>query len=90
MKSLITCNRCNKVAFEVPRKGAESEVAAFNKYFNGLSKGQQREYYGGTGSNIEFYEGCHYCGNNYKDFRDAVDGDCPDGCTINPVISRRE
>lgn len=26
----------------------------------------------------------------YKNFRDAVDGDCPSGITINPILDRNE
>lgn len=79
----VTCNKCNWVSFAVTRQEAEQQIATFNKYFETLSKQQQQDYYGGKGSSIDNYT-CLYC--NGSDFRPSQDGDCPDGCTINPVI----
>lgn len=28
---------------------------------------------------------CQFCGNSYENFRDSVDGDCPDGATLNAI-----
>jgi hypothetical protein len=82
-----TCNKCDWVHFAVSRADAESEVARFNAYFDSLPKEKQELYYGGKNSSIEEYERCLACGNSYKDFRPAKHGDCPSGCTLNPIIS---
>jgi sarcosine oxidase delta subunit len=83
-----TCNKCGRVAFEVTREYAESEVKKFNEFYDGLdAKGKSN--YGGP-SKVENYEHCIGCGNHYKNFRDTIKGDCPAGCTINPIIIRRD
>jgi hypothetical protein len=70
----------------VSREHAEHEVKSFNEYFATLTKEKQDDYYGGTGSSIEFYERCKSCGGPYTNFRPSQPGDCPEGCTINPII----
>lgn len=79
----VTCSKCGWVHFAVTRKRAEEEVAAFNAYFAALSPQQQQDYYGGTGSSLDRYEAC-WCGSTQ--FQPSKPGDCPDGCTLNPVI----
>ena len=83
---LITCNKCGWVYFAVSREYAENEVKTFNEYFKTLSKEDQELYYGGKGANIKSYEKC-WCGNNHTNFRDSSHGDCPDGCTLSPIIN---
>lgn len=83
--SNVTCNKCGTVAFEVSREYAETEVHSFNVYFNKLLKQDQDDYYGGKTSRVANYEQC-WCGNSYKDFRPSKPGDCPDGCTLSPII----
>ena len=87
---MITCNKCGWVAFQVSRKSAEAEVKRFNEYYDTLSKKEQKDYYGGKKSTIDFYERCMLCGGSYTNFRNAVKGDCPDGVTINPIIERND
>lgn len=82
----VTCNTCGWVHFGVTRKYAEDEVERFNKYFDGLPKETQEQLYGGKKSSIAQYEKCNLCGNNWKNFRLAKEGDCPPGCTIGPII----
>ena len=83
-----TCNQCGWVAFGVSRDYAEEEVARFNKFYE-ASAPEVRDCYGGP-SSIAHYECCNRCGESYKNFRDSVDGDCPAGCTISPVIVEGE
>lgn len=45
------------------------------------------EYIKNESGNIDSYKHC-LCGNSYKNFRDAKEGDCPDGVTINAVLTR--
>lgn len=70
----------------VTRDYAEAAVKQFNEYFDTLSKEKQDEFYGGKGSSITQYENCMRCNEPHTNFRIAKYGDCPDGCTINPII----
>jgi hypothetical protein len=84
--SQVTCKKCGSVAFEVTRKYAVQEVSDFNEYFDSLPFKEQDQYYGGRRSSILNYEHCGRCGASYKEFRTFQEGDCPDGCTLNPII----
>lgn len=80
-----TCNKCGRVAFGVAREWAEEQVERFNEFFH-RSDDKTRESYGNRRSTIGSYERCMQCGAPHTDFRDAVDGDCPIGCTLSPII----
>lgn len=86
----VTCLKCGWVSFEVSRKYAEDEAARFNAFFDTLTPEQQQDYYGGKKATITFYEHCMLCGGSYTNFRPSRQGDCPDGCTINPILKRTE
>jgi hypothetical protein len=86
----VTCNNCNWVHFEVPRMHAEQDVLRFNEYFMSLSDKERQDFYGDKGADISLYDSCHRCNGSYKNFRDSVEGDCPIGCTIGPIIDRNE
>jgi hypothetical protein len=79
-----TCNQCGWVAFGVTRELAETQVARFNKFYLAQPPAVQHCYSGP--SSIAHYECCTRCGNEHENFRDSVEGDCPDGCTISPII----
>lgn len=81
-----TCNGCGWVAFGVSRDYAQHSVEQFNQYFDGLSKQDQQDFYGGHKSSIKQYEMCIRCGGSYKNFREFQKGDCPQGVTLNPII----
>ena len=83
--SLVTCAWCGWVHTSLSRERAEKAVVRFNQYYNGLSKQTQTELYGGRPAHIKHYEGCFICGK--KKFRAFKEADCPDGCTIQPVIT---
>jgi hypothetical protein len=85
---MATCNKCNWVHFDVTREFAESEVKKFNEYFESLTEEQQDSNYGGLQSTLEDYEHCCRCGNHYKNFRESRPNDCPDGCTLSPIIDK--
>ena len=70
----------------VSRAYAVAQVTQFNEYFNTLTAQQQQDYYGGRGSSLELYEICNCCGESHHNFRETKPGDCPDGCTIGPII----
>jgi len=80
-----TCNRCGWVHVGVSRAEAESEVASFNAFFDAASQ-DTRHNFGNRRSSITDYERCFHCGGPYTDFRNAIDGDRPAGCTLQPII----
>lgn len=84
--NLRTCLRCGRVAFGIPRLRAEAEVVRFNLFFATLSEKQRHDYYGGKSSTISDYEHCVACGNPFSNFRAFRPGDCPNGCTLSPII----
>lgn len=81
-----TCLKCGWVHFGVTREDAEANVESFNRYYDRLPSEEQEQWYGGHCSTIEQYEKCFCCGGDWKNFRDEVEGDCPIGCTIQPII----
>lgn len=81
-----TCNKCGWVHFGVTYEFAQNEVNSFNAMYDELTVAEQQRYYGGHGGSIKNYENCFFCGNSWKDFRDAVEGDCPYGVTMQPII----
>ena len=83
--SLRTCNHCGWVHMGVTRGYAEDEVSRFNEYF-GSSTQDVRDMFGNTPSSITAYERCFRCGGPHTDMREFTAGDCPDGCTIGPII----
>lgn len=89
-KPLVTCNQCGYVMFAVTLEYARREVSDFNKFFWGLEEQKRNDYYGGKPSSLKNYCKCINCGGTFKNFRPAIAGDCPDGCTINPVLHYTE
>lgn len=83
----VTCNKCGWVAFEVTREHAERSVLEFNTWFDTQTP-EVQAMDGGKGLSIRIYERCHFCGGPYTDFRESREGDCPDGCTLCPIICR--
>ena len=81
MRDLVTCTKCGWVSFSVTRAYAEKAVREFNEYYHSLSKKDQASF-GGPSSVTEYV--CPLCGGN--SFKPAKDGDCPNGCTVRPVI----
>lgn len=82
----VTCCGCGWVHMAVSRRRARAEVDRFNRFFDTLTVEQRQEHYGNQCSSIQDYEHCRRCGGSYIDFREFVEGDCPRGCTIGPVI----
>lgn len=77
----VTCLKCGLVSMGVTKKHAENEVKNFNKYYDTLTKAEQKNYYGGRKSSIENYKCC-----SQMKLRPFKEGDCPDGVTLGPVI----
>lgn len=81
-----TCNQCGWVAFAVTRADAEASVASFNDYID-KADDETRALFGNRRSHLSSYETCFRCAGPYTNFRDAVPGDCPMGCTLQPIIT---
>jgi hypothetical protein len=88
LKRQVTCLNCGWVHMGMTKEQAAQEVANFNVYFAKLTPKEQQDYYKGRPSSIEMYIGCFRC--KQTRFRKAVPGDCPDGCTIQPVVVPEE
>lgn len=83
---LLTCNKCNWVHFGVSLEDALKQSAEFNRYWMTLSLEDRESYYGGSANDFTRYTKCMVCKNDFTDFRDAKDGDVPEGSTINPIL----
>lgn len=81
----VTCSACGWVHFGVTRAHAEEEVAKFNAYFEAQAQ-NVRDLFGNTPASIKTYERCFSCGGAHTNMRESKPGDCPDGCTIQPII----
>lgn len=83
---LLTCKKCGWVHFPMTMEECEASIKQFNDYFDRLSEYQQKEYYGGRKSSLDRYAHCFNCGGDYTNFRPSEPNDCPDGCTIQPIL----
>lgn len=81
-----TCNGCGWVYFGITRNNAEISVKQFNAFYKKLTK-KEKANYGNKKASIKEYEHCGICGEPWTNFRDSKEGDCPDGSTLNPIIS---
>lgn len=86
----VTCNKCGWVSYEISRKDAETSIRLFNLFFDRLSEKDRKDLYGDKRTSMDDYNRCCSCGNDYHDFSDAESGDCPDGVTLGPILSRLE
>jgi len=86
----VTCLSCGWVAFEVSRQHALDEVRRFTEYYLNLEPSIQEQFYGNRPASMHDYECCQLCGGSHKNYRDSKYGDCPDGVTMSPIISREE
>jgi len=84
----VTCLSCGWAAYQITRADAETCVASFNLFYDSAPE-EVQQHYGGR-SDIDDYERCTRCGGDYKNFRDFKEGDCPDGCTLSPIIDRTD
>lgn len=84
----VTCEKCGWVHFQMSKQECHDSVDSFNKFYETLSPVERGNY--GRKSSIDIYTKCHRCGNDYKNFRDTLPDDCPDGCTIGPIMDRNE
>ena len=83
-----TCNKCGWVHMAVTEKYAKEQAASFMEYYASLDDPVASHF--GEGQTYEKvlsqYQGCFFCGQTDRDFREAKEGDCPVGCTIQPTI----
>lgn len=78
-----TC-KCGWVHFGVSREYAKNEVKNFNEWYS-IQPQETKDYYSGPATILD-YEHCRRCGGSYIHFRDFKEGDCPNGCTLSPII----
>lgn len=87
---LVTCKSCGWVHFQVSRDYAVDQINKFCEYFDGLTKKEQKDFYGNTKPTIKDYESCQRCCGSHKNFADSRPEDCPEGSTMGPIINRDE
>lgn len=84
-QELCTCNKCGWVHVAVTRAHAEEEVAKFAEYWETIDQ-ETKDMFGGRPASVaRDYDRCFFCGPGAT-FRPFKEGDCPDGCTIQPAI----
>ena len=91
MNDLVTCNKCGWVHFTVSKKYVENWKKTWKKYCKEWPEEKLRSYgilNRQPPSALPYYR-CFLCRNSYKNFRPAKEGDCPDGCTINPILENK-
>lgn len=79
-----TCGQCGWVHFGITRKDAEAEVARFNAFYDASSPEAQSHYSGR--SSMGNYDKCFRCGAPAICMQPYRQGDCPEGCTIGPIL----
>lgn len=88
----VTCLNCGWVHFSVSKDYVNNWQEEWKKYWPTLDK-EGREMFGlpdgPPGPEEEYYK-CFFCRGSYKNFRDSKLNDCPDGCTIQPILDRNE
>lgn len=90
-RQLRTCLKCGRVAFGVSRQYAVGQARRFTRFIRSVYGQQVADQYGiKDPSNYtqdwrKEYGRCG-CGNSWENFRDAKEDDCPDGCTLSPII----
>lgn len=81
-RGLVTC-RCGWVSMGVTLDYAQSAVKEFNDYYQ-TQPAEVQAHFGGPAT-LKQYLGC-WCGASFRDGRPFTEGDCPDGCTIGPML----
>ena len=84
----VTCQVCGTVHHVISRALAEQSVALANQRNDAISRCGDDEfrpmYF--QHEDISRYEHCFNCGAHYFEFAESKVGDCPDGCTLSPII----
>jgi hypothetical protein len=91
MDDLVTCLKCGWVHFAVDTAYVDKWEADWKIFWATLDE-HGREMYGCKDAppTREGYYECFSCSGSYKNFRDALPGDSPDGCSIQPILTRHE
>jgi hypothetical protein len=90
MSNLVTC-KCKWVYFSVSKQFIKDWQTKWNEYWPTLDK-EGRESFGlldGPPTPKEYFN-CGICGTSYTDMYPSKPGDCPDGCTISPIMNKDE
>lgn len=98
-KPTVTCNNCGWVHFPVSKDYVQKQTQEFGDFWDAASKETKANYwnekYRGPmpdlyprAEHAAGYKKCFKCGESYKNFRESKEGDCPDGCTIGPILDK--
>lgn len=88
MGNLMTCKNCGWVHFGVSKQ----HVNDWNIRWIELCKTQPEEWLQSFGiknripPSDKIYYQCFFCGGPHTNFRESKPGDCPEGCTIQPIL----
>ncbi len=87
----VKCNKCGWVHFEVSAEYVRKWEADWLLFFN-TKDAEWLESYGITTSppSTDIYLKCFRCGGSYKDMRDTLGNEVPNGSTIQPILNRNE
>ena len=80
---LLKCS-CGWCHFGMTKSECQTSVDEFNRFFDAATD-EVRGHYGNKKVSIADYQHCFFCGRSYTNFVDAKPGDCPDGCTLQPI-----
>lgn len=92
----VTCNKCGWVHYAITREEAEQNVKTFCDYYDNADL-ETKKFFNSLNTSIipdkydrnelfRTYTVCMSCGNSYTNFRPSKAGDCPMGCTLNPIL----
>jgi hypothetical protein len=97
----VTCNNCGWVHVGVTAKYVLEQTASFGDYWDAADehtrssfwneevRGPMPDFYP-RNEHADGYRKCLRCGGIYTNFRDFKEGDCPEGCTIGPILMREQ
>jgi len=79
----VTCTHCGRVGVKYTPEQMNNAILRFNDWFESQTQ-STKDNFGNKQSKESDYS-CLTCG-HYGPYRLFKAGDCPDGCTISPVV----
>jgi hypothetical protein len=95
----LTCNNCGWVHFGVSREYVEKQTQEFGDYWDAADKETKESFWSRAvrgpmpdlfprAEHALGYTKCQRCRGSYTNFRESKEGDCPNGCTIGPILNK--